>query len=103
MSPSKPTLRAAYNNVYVLAVKHGLTRLRAVGQPPCSLIGAEALNPLLFSVTSVSLRRPREIQRTSGTKVLEIASQFLRGLRQGLRVLCEAPAPAFASFFLSLR
>jgi len=54
MSPSKPTLRAAYNNVYVLAVKHGLTRLSAVGQPPCSCIGDEALNPLLFSVTSVT-------------------------------------------------
>jgi hypothetical protein len=51
---------------------------------------------------SVSLRRPRpakrdsvklrEIQRISGTKVLEIASQFLRGLRQGLRVLCVVAA-----------
>jgi hypothetical protein len=28
-----------------------------------------------------SLKRPREIQRISGTKVLEIAKQFLRGLR----------------------
>jgi hypothetical protein len=33
----------------------------------------------------VSPKRPREIQRISGTKVLEIAPQFLRGLRQGLR------------------